>query len=229
MQTHAKGVLWALVLVLTWAPLAAASQDAPRVLFVMPKAKYMYMPRWMIGEELFPVVDELEAHGAIVDFTSPEAGPYSIPTDERETVMREIVVETTSDEIDLSLYDIVAIAGGHVHQYLTVLVEPNRSLLYDAYARGITLAGLSQGVLALNDSGLMTGRTLARCPWGHGIVYCSNSIPAFEQAGTEFSNECLVISDEIPGEPTVITATYDCILAFASALLEELGLTDASP
>ncbi len=144
--------------------------------------------------------------------------------------MRKTVVEVTSDQIDLSLQRHRRHRDGHVHQYLTVLVAPNISLLREAYARGITLAGLSQGVLALNDGGLMAGRTLARCPWGHGIVCCSNSIPAFEEAGTEFSNACLVISDEIPSEATVITATYDGIRAFASGLLlEELGLIEESP
>ncbi len=71
MQAHAKSLLWGLFLVLICAPLAVATEDAPRVLFVMPKAKWMHMPRWMIGEELFAVIDELEAHDVIVDSTSP--------------------------------------------------------------------------------------------------------------------------------------------------------------
>jgi len=206
---------------------AVSAAKAPRVLFLLPKVQYMYLPHWMIGDELFPVVDELEAHGVVVEFTSPQAAVYPIPVDEAEQVIREVAVETPSDEIDLSRYEIVAIAGGHVHQYLTVLVEPNASLLHEAYARGMTLAGMSQGALVLNDSGLLSGRTIARCPWGHGIVYCHNSIPAFEKAGTRISrSECLVVSNEIPGESTIITATHDCKIAFAHAILEDLGLLD---
>ena len=136
-----------------------------------------------------------------------------------------MIVETPADEIALSLYQLVVIAGGHVHQYLTVIVEPMLSLLVEAYDRGITLGGLSQGVLALTVTGLLAGRTISRCPPGEGIVYCHNTIPAFEQNGVKFSeSECLVISEGSDGEPTVITATNRCIYAFARALLAKLGI-----
>jgi len=220
-------VVWVLIAVTIAASLGCAvvAEEAPRALFVLPAVRNLYLPHLLMSQELFPIVDMLEEHGVIVDFTGPEDATYSLPLNEAGDRRREMTVEVPADEIDLALYQVVVIAGGHVHQYLTVIVEPMLGLLVEAYDRGITLGGLSQGVLALTVTGLLAGRTISRCPPGEGIVYCHNTIPAFEQNGVKFSeSECLVISEGSGGEPTVITATNRCIYAFARALLAQLGL-----
>jgi putative intracellular protease/amidase len=226
MRTGRRRVLWVLaVLTVVGAICATATEETPRVLFVLPAVGNLYLPHLLISQELFPVVDMLEEHGVIVEFTGPERAVYSLPLNEAGDRRREVTVKIPADEIDLSRYDIVAIAGGHAHQYLSILVEPMLGLLVEAYGRGITLAGLSQGAMALNDTGLLVGRTIARCPMAIGIVYCHNTIPAMEKAGTTISeSECLVVSEGRDGESTVITATYRCVYAFARALLRELGI-----
>jgi putative intracellular protease/amidase len=205
--------------------LGAASQEPPRVLFVLPAVGNLYLPHLLISQELFPVVDTLEDSGVVVEFTGPEPAVYSLPLNEAGDRRREIRVEAGADEIDLDQYEIVVTAGGHAHQYLTVIVEPMLSLFREAYERGITLAGLSHGVLGLSETGLFAGRTIARCPPAIGIVYCHNTIPAFEKSGVTFSDDqCLVVSEGENREPTLITATYRCVHSFARALLADLGV-----
>lgn len=145
MHSQVRRILLAVALTAVTLQCAAAGAEPARVLFVLPRVEYMYLPHWLIGDELFPVVDELEEHGVIIDFTSPRAAVYPIPVDEAELHIREVTVEVTSDLVDLSLYALVVIAGGHAHQYLTVLLEPNLSLLQEAYERGGHAGGALPG------------------------------------------------------------------------------------
>jgi len=226
MRKHARGIVWILAATIAVASACGAtSADEHRVLFVLPAVPNLYLPHFLIAQELFPVVDTLEERGVIVEFTGPEPAVYSLPLSEAGDRQRKIAVTTAADEIDLAHYEIIVTAGGHAHQYLTVIIEPMLSLFLEAYERGITLAGLSHGVLGLVATNLFAGRTIARCPPAIGIVYCHNTIPAFERSGVKFSDDkCLVVSEGENGEPTLITATYRCIYSFARALLADLGL-----
>jgi len=226
MRKRSRGIVWILAATLAVATACGASTASEhRVLFVLPAVPNLYLPHLLISQELFPVVDTLEENGVLVEFTGPEPAVYSLPLNEAGDRRREIRVETGADQIDLDRYEIVVTAGGHAHQYLTVIVEPMLTLFVEAYERGITLAGLSHGVLGLSETGLFAGRTIARCPPAIGIVYCHNTIPAFEKSGVTFSDDqCLVVSEGNDGESTLITATYRCIYSFARALLADLGL-----
>jgi len=226
MQGRRRLTLCTLALsIIAGAAWATPSEEPFRVLFVLPAVENLYLPHILISQELFPVVDMLEEHGVVVEFTGPVPAVYSLPLNEAGDRRREVTVETTADEIDPALYDIIVTAGGHAHQYLTVIIEPMLSLFVEAFERGITLAGLSQGVLGLSETRLFAGRTIARCPPAIGIVYCHNTIPAFEKSGVKFSeSECLVVSEGAEGESTLITATYRCIYSFARALLADLGV-----
>jgi len=207
---------------------ATSATETPKVVIFLP-------PSTAMGEEFFQLLDLFEAHGVDVDVVAAELGPYLFWEDSGEGRLRgtlggyEWKIRMTYDDVDLADYDVLIIGPGHAHSFWSGESLPKaEALVQQAYDSGMPLGGVTFGASFLVTHGYLDGRTTARQPFyrGKGFRKPEANEPGFVGAfGSINGSECVCVDLGVGGAPTIVTANYHCVVAFAERIIEEL-LTD---
>jgi len=220
-----------LVVLATVALIALAATSAPetsRVVIFLP-------PSTGMGQEFFQVIDVFEAHGVAVDVVAAELGPYLFWEDSGEGQQSGVAggyewnIRMTYEDVDLANYDVLIIGPAHAHSFWVGDSLPKaEALVQQAYDSGMPLGGVTFGASFLVTHGYLDGRTTAREPFytGKGFKAPEANEPGFVSIfGSINGSECVCVDVGIGGAPTIVTANYHCVVAFAERIIEEF-LTD---